>query len=110
MRRRVQTLFGVMEQSSSCERCDGTGKVIRVPCGTCKGHRYIEEKRKRTIDVPAGIDDEMTIKLRDEGHEGKDGSGDLFVHFRVPDTFQGLVREGNHVRYRVSFDPVEFIL
>jgi hypothetical protein len=32
------------------------------------------------------------------------------VHFRVPDTFQGLIREGNHVRYRVSFDPVEFIL
>ncbi len=110
VRRRVQTLFGVAEQTVTCDRCDGTGKVIKTPCPSCKWNRYVEQKRKRTIDIPAGIDDEMTIKLRDEGHEGRDGSGDLYVHFRVPSSFQGLTRDGNTLFFRAEFDPVEFVL
>lgn len=110
VRRRVQTLFGVMEQATSCDRCDGTGKIIKESCTTCKGKKYVNQTRTRTIEVPAGIDDEMTIKLRDEGHEGIDGSGDLFVHFRVPSTFENLTRDEHHLICTVKFDPVEFIL
>jgi len=110
VRRRVQTLFGVMEQAMSCDRCEGTGKVIKEACTTCKGKKYVTQKRTRTIDIPAGIDDEMTIKLRDEGNEGVDGSGDLFVHFRVPSSFSNLEREENDLLCTIKFDPVEFIL
>lgn len=52
----------------------------------------------------------MTIKLRDEGHEGVDGAGDLFIHFLVPEEHEGLVRDGNDIIYGVKLDPVEFIL
>lgn len=110
VRRRVQTMFGVMEQATSCDRCSGTGKIIREACSACKGKKYVNQKRTRTIDVPAGIDDEMTIKLRDEGHEGIDGSGDLFVHFRVPSEFENLARDEHNLICTVQFDPVEFIL
>jgi molecular chaperone DnaJ len=51
------------------------------------------------IDVPAGIADEMQIKLRDEGHEGRDGAG------------EGLLsREEHDLVYSAMLDPVEFIL
>ena len=110
VRRRVQTPFGVIEQATICHRCDGTGKIIRESCPTCKGKKYVSEKRTRTIDIPAGIDDEMTIKLRDEWHEGIDGSGDLYVHFRVPSKFENLSRDEHDLLCTVKFDPVEFIL
>lgn len=110
VRRRVQTLFGVMEQAMACDRCSGTGKIIKESCATCKGKKYTTQKRTRTIDIPAGIDDEMTIKLRDEGNEGTDGSGDLYVHFRVPTTFANLTRDEHHLICTIKLDPVEFIL
>ena len=106
----MQTVFGVMEQATECERCDGTGKIIKQACPTCKGHKYIRTKRTRTIDVPAGIDDEMQIKLRDEGHEGRDGAGDLYVQFRVPTQEGALAREEFNLVYTITLDPVEFIL
>ncbi len=110
VKRRVQTMFGVMEQAVECERCDGTGKIIKEPCPTCKGYKFVRTKRTRTIDVPAGIDDEMQIKLRDEGHEGRDGAGDLYVQFRVPTQEGDLAREEFNLVYTLVLDPVEFIL
>lgn len=110
VRRRAQSLFGVIDQVVTCERCGGSGKTIKESCPTCKGRKYIDETKTRTIEIPAGIDDGMTIKLRDEGNEGRDGSGDLFVHFDVPTEFEGLVRDEETLHYKASFDPVEFIL
>jgi molecular chaperone DnaJ len=110
VRRRVQTLFGVVEQATECERCDGTGKIIKQACSSCKGHKFVRSTKTRMIDVPAGIADEMQIKLRDEGHEGRDGAGDLYVQFRVPESEGLLSREEHDLVYNAMLDPVEFIL
>jgi molecular chaperone DnaJ len=110
VRRRVQTLFGVVEQTTECERCDGTGKIIKQACSTCRGHKFVRSTKTRTIDVPAGIADDMQIKLRDEGHEGRDGAGDLYVQFKVPESDGLLSREEHDLVYSAMLDPVEFIL
>ena len=103
-------MFGVVEQVAACERCSGTGHIIKEVCPTCKGKKTVQKQHSRTIDIPAGIDNEMSIKLRDEGHEGKDGSGDLYVQFHVPDASENFVREDNNLVYILELDPVECVL
>ncbi len=66
VKRRMQSLFGVVEQVVTCERCGGSGKIVKEACPKCKGSKYVDDTRARTIEVPAGIDDGMTIKLRSE--------------------------------------------
>lgn len=66
VRRRTQTIFGVMEQTGLCDQCHGTGKIITEKCTKCHGERRETLKTEKEIDIPAGIDDGMTIKVRGE--------------------------------------------
>ena len=85
MRERVQTVFGIMEQSRACHVCHGNGEKIIEKCNYCHGNGFLDEKIEKTIEVPPGIENGMSIKLRDEGHGGRDGNGDLYVSFVVPE-------------------------
>lgn len=110
VRQRSQTVFGVMEQIVACPRCGGNGKIIKEACSTCHGKKFVTETVNKEIDVPAGIDDGMTIKIRGEGHSARDGAGDLYVHFRVPESEGNLTRDDAHLIYTLHLDPVEFVL
>lgn len=110
VRQRMQTVFGVMEQTVSCPRCDGSGKIITEKCHTCHGKWSEETVIKRDIDVPAGIENGMSIKIRNEWHAGRDGNGDLYIAFEVPDREAGFTREGEHLHYSVSLSPAEATL
>ena len=74
-----------MEQARTCHICHGTGQEIIETCKYCDGAGKIQEKVEKSIDVPAGIENGMSIKMRDEGHAGLDGNGDLYIVFSVPD-------------------------
>ena len=54
-------------------------------CSYCHGNGKIREKIEKTIDIPQGIENGMTIKLRGEGNKGTDGNGDLYITFTVPE-------------------------
>lgn len=110
IRERVQTVFGVMEQTRTCPTCHGTGEEITEKCTSCGGQGKTTEKREKTIEVPKGIEDGMSIKMREEGHAGKDGSGDLYVTFSVPTEEAGLSRKGSDLHYTVRISPAEAAL
>lgn len=110
IRERVQTIFGVMEQSRPCHTCHGTGEKILEKCETCHGKGKTTEKISKTIDVPAGIENGMSIKMRGEGHGGKDGNGDLYITFSVPNEEAGLSRDGIHLHYTARISPAEAAL
>lgn len=111
VRKRVQTFFGVVEQAVVCDVCEGTGSEIVHKCPKCHGTKRIEHEVEKEIDVPAGIDDGMTIKMRSEGNEGeKNQNGDLYILFSIPDSVDGLVRDGNDLRFTLELDPVEAVL
>jgi molecular chaperone DnaJ len=110
VRERVQTIFGVMEQAQPCRTCQGTGQRIIEKCTHCHGKGKLKEKIEKTIEVPAGIENGMSIKIRDEGHRGGDGNGDLYITFEVPSREGGLTREGIHLRYTVAISPAEATL
>ena len=110
IRQKMQTVFGIMEQTVSCPRCSGIGKIITEKCHTCNGRWWEEKGIKKDIDVPAGIENGMSIKIRSEWHTGRDGNGDLYITFEVPDREAGFIREWDDLHYEVALSPAEATL
>jgi molecular chaperone DnaJ len=72
-----------------CPACHGAGEVIEDKCNTCRGEKRVSTKEEKEITVPAGIDNEMTVKLSGEGNQGANGrNGDLYITFLVPESFE----------------------
>ena len=84
---RVQqrTAFGVMQSTTACPDCKGTGKIIKTPCQNCKGKGMVKINKKLEVTIPAGIDDGQRIALRDQGNDGRNGgaAGDLIIQVSV---------------------------
>ncbi len=76
-----RTPFGVMQSSSPCSKCRGTGKIIHQPCKTCRGMGNVRRQHKIEVNIPAGIDDGQTISKTGAGNAGANGgpAGDLLV-------------------------------
>ncbi|MCR5843499.1 MAG: molecular chaperone DnaJ [Oscillospiraceae bacterium] len=76
-----RTPFGMMQSSSPCSKCRGTGKIIHQPCKTCRGMGSIRRQHKVEVNIPAGIDDGQTISKPGGGNAGVNGgpAGDLLV-------------------------------
>jgi molecular chaperone DnaJ len=110
VRERVQTVFGVIEQARPCTTCHGTGQRVTEKCTYCHGKGKIKEKIEKTIDIPKGIENGMTIKIRGEWNRGTDGNGDLYISFTVPDNEGGLTRDGADLHYSVRISPAEAAL
>ncbi|MCQ2186577.1 MAG: molecular chaperone DnaJ [Bacteroidales bacterium] len=81
IRRQVQSLFGIGYQTSTCQQCGGTGKVVNNPCRKCSGTGLVRQKETLTVRIPAGVEDGMQITVRGEGHAAKKGgvNGDLLL-------------------------------
>ncbi len=71
----------------TCGKCRGTGNVIDSPCRECRGTGRVRRVRKIRIQVPAGVDDGHTLRLRGEGEAGEAGTppGDLYVVVNIPE-------------------------
>ena len=80
-----QSLFGMMQNVQTCPDCGGSGKIVREKCPDCHGSGYIAKKIRKTISIPAGIDNGQSVRVRDFGEPGKNGGprGDLLVEVIV---------------------------
>lgn len=80
---RVQQGFFTMERT--CNRCNGRGKVIKNPCKTCRGAGQVQEDRELAVQIPAGVESGMRIRLAGEGEAGAKGGprGDLYIFVDV---------------------------
>lgn len=92
------TILGQMQTSRTCSNCHGTGKVIKVPCESCRGKGTIRKQAKIKVKIPAGIDNDQTIVLRGEGEPGTKGGpkGDLYINMRLK-KHSIYTRNGNNV-------------
>jgi molecular chaperone DnaJ len=93
---------GFFTVARTCGQCRGAGKVITKPCQTCKGNGTIEQTRKLTVKIPAGIATGQRLRLAGEGEAGTLGgpAGDLYVviFVREHEFFQ---RDGNNLHCTV---------
>ncbi len=80
-----QMPFGVFTTSSTCSRCGGQGSVIKNPCRKCHGSGRIEKEKKLEVEIPAGIEDDMRLRIAGEGEAGEKGAppGDLYIFLNI---------------------------
>ncbi len=71
----------------TCGKCGGRGSIIDTPCRECRGRGVVRRTRKIRLEIPAGVDNGHTLRLRGEGEAGPRGtpSGDLYVVISIPD-------------------------
>jgi len=111
VRYRQQTMFGTIEHAQVCPHCHGTGEIVEEVCEQCHGEKRTKKTVSLDIDIPAGIDDGMVIRMNGEGHEGVGASsGDLYVRFVVQQNEKWLQREGYDLHYELEIDVIEAIL
>ena len=97
---RVQQGFFLVERS--CPSCHGKGHTVKDPCSTCHGTGTVEQERVVAVQIPAGIENNMSFRKLGEGDAGANGkpAGDLYVHVSIKEhnLFQ---RDGANVYCRI---------
>ena len=102
---------GMFMLSTTCPQCRGEGQIISRPCRDCGGQGRQRQERKVAIDVPAGVDDGVTMRLRGKGAPGERGgpAGDLHVVIHVREHPE-LVRKGYDVHAELSISFIHAAL
>ena len=72
-----------IQVKNTCQNCGGTGEVFDKKCSKCNGKKVVKLKRTLNVKIPAGIDSGEVIKIRDEGNQGADGFGDLYIKVQI---------------------------
>jgi molecular chaperone DnaJ len=111
VRQRRETFLGTMVTSTACPACHGTGEVIETPCSNCRGRGQVQVQRRLTVNIPAGIDNGMQIRLSGEGEPGLNGGphGNLYVFVQVlPHRF--FRRQGDDVVLEMSINVAQAAL
>ncbi|MCA9980909.1 MAG: molecular chaperone DnaJ [Anaerolineales bacterium] len=111
VRRVQQSILGQFVNVTACPTCGGTGEVITTPCHECHGRKQVQQTKSLKVKVPAGIDNDMQIRLSGEGAPGLDGgpSGHLFVviHVKEHEYFQ---RQGNDIYLTLDINVAQAAL
>jgi len=109
--RTAQSFFGMIQQSIVCDVCKGSGKVPEKPCSFCAGEGRMSGSEEVTVEIPSGIHDGQTLRIRGKGEAGRQGvaSGDLYVSLRImPDP--RFVRDGDDLRTEVHISVADAVL
>ena len=97
---------GFFTMARTCNPCHGTGRIVATPCATCGGEGHVEQQRKLSVTIPAGISSGQRLRLQGEGEGGtRSGpAGDLYVVIFVQED-ERFTRDGNdlHAEADVPF-------
>jgi molecular chaperone DnaJ len=74
-----------------CPQCGGTGEVrmgggiFRGPCPRCRGEGVVEQTKRLTVKIPAGVETGSRVRLAGKGTPGGRGGedGDLYLRITV---------------------------
>lgn len=101
-----RSMFGIIQQASICPQCNGSGEIIKDPCTFCHGNGIVQGEEIIKISIPAGVDNNMQLSMREKGHAAANGgvNGDLIVAIEVAD-HDVFERDGNnlYLNYYISF-------
>ena len=103
---RQQTIFGQSTVQTTCPDCGGKGKVITKKCDHCGGKGRVKRTKDVEVNIPAGIDTGMTLRMAGCGEAGINGGsqGDLYIKFIVGE-HKNFIREGSDIILNV---PISF--
>lgn len=106
IRRVQQSIFGQFVNVMVCDRCRGEGRIITTPCERCRGQGRIRNVRRVTVNIPAGVDDNINVRVTGEGEVPPRGGtpGNLFVALTVK-PHEYFKRQGTDILYEL---PISF--
>ncbi|MFB6119020.1 molecular chaperone DnaJ [Halosegnis sp.] len=95
-----QTPLGRVQQTQTCRRCEGEGRLHSETCGTCGGDGRVQREATLQVDVPAGIQDGQSLRMSGEGAPGENGgpNGDLLIEVSV-EGHPDFERDGDDLYY-----------
>jgi molecular chaperone DnaJ len=98
-----RSFLGQVMTTRACSACAGTGQQIPSPCPNCGTEGRVRARRTITVDVPAGIEDGMRIRLSGQGEVGPGGgpAGDLYVEVSE-EPHEVFAREGADLHCTVA--------
>lgn len=102
---------GAFVMSTTCPACRGQGVKVQTACKDCRGSGEVATERKVRIQIPAGIDEGQTLRLPNQGQNGRRGGppGHLYVRVRIePD--ERFEREGANLFHRLHVSYPEAAL
>ena len=88
--------------------CGGSGRLPEERCHVCKGSGHERVKRTITVNIPAGIDSGMRLRMEGYGEAGDPGApnGDLFIEIQVlPD--KKFTRIGDNLEMTITISPAQ---
>ncbi len=101
-----RTPFEMFQTTTTCNVCRGEGKIVANPCSKCDGKGRVLETSEIKINIPAGVEHGMRLRIAGEGEAGIKGgpSGDLYVIVHVED-HEIFERQGDdlYVEIPISF-------
>lgn len=106
-----QNRFSTFISLEPCQACSGKGQVIDKPCNSCLGSGKIKQNKKIKLNIPAGVEDGMTLQLTGEGEYSEQGPpGDLLIRLHVlpHNLFERL--DDGHVLYNLNLDYPSLVL
>ena len=87
----------------TCGACRGSGKIVSQAVHDCRGEGQVEQQRKLSVKIPAGIASGQRLRLQGEGEAGARGgpAGDLYVVIFVQDD-ERFTRDGNDLHHQAD--------
>lgn len=96
------SIFGQIQQSSTCPTCSGEGKIITQKCEKCYGEGLVQGEEVVTVKIPAGVGEGMQLSVGGKGNAARRGGapGDLLVLIAEEDHPE-LIRDENDLIYNL---------
>ncbi|EPQ60979.1 hypothetical protein GLOTRDRAFT_109242 [Gloeophyllum trabeum ATCC 11539] len=110
---RTFTIESGFQMASTCMACGGTGSTVPrgSQCDDCSGMGKVRARKTVPVDIPAGVEDGMTIRVPNAGDapaSGKGQPGDLLIRVHVAPSKQ-FRRQGANL-YHEARIPVHTAL
>jgi molecular chaperone DnaJ len=104
------TPIGFVQQQMTCTMCGGTGKKYTVECKTCTGSGVKKVEETIDVEVPAGVQEDMTFVMGGKGHGIKSGiEGDL--HIKIMELPHNIyTRNGADLKMTVKLNYHQLVL
>ena len=111
MRQATNSPFGQFIRMTTCPQCGGNGTIPERPCRECRGSGHTRAKRKVTINIPAGIDSGMRLRMEGYGEAGDYGApnGDLFIEVHIQ-PHERFSRDGDNLSTAIEVTPAQAVL
>lgn len=105
-----QTILGTIQTQSTCNDCNGLGKVPEEICKDCDGGGVVKREEEITINIPSGVRHGETLRMSGKGESIAHGvSGDLYITLHVGQ-HKIWHREGDDLVTEIQIKLTEAIL